>query len=169
MHANDALKQAAAAAGVPITHIGPALGKAPNYVNNSSSRGSTPRCDTMAAMLSVCGYALCAIPREDIPESAIELDGTKKELGEDVLRAAKEAFRRCDPLGLIAGGCPDDEYDAEAKALASVIDDPSDTACVAASAKGILAEAFGEPLGDEECGRIAEEIGRILAKAGQGA
>lgn len=74
MHANEALKQAAATAGVPITHIGPALGKALNYVNNSTSRGSTPRCDTMAAMLNVCGYALVAVPREDVPETAIELD-----------------------------------------------------------------------------------------------
>ena len=82
MHANDALKQAAATAGVPITHIGPALGKAPNYVNNSSSRGSTPRCDTMAAMLSVCGYALCAIPRGDVPESAIEIgEAPRKDAG----------------------------------------------------------------------------------------
>ena len=96
-------------------------------------------------------------------------DSARTEQDGNTLSAAKEAFRRCDPLGLIAGGCPDDEYDAEAKALASVIDDPSDTARVAASAKGILSEAFGEPLGDEECGRIAEEIGRILAKAGQGA
>lgn len=77
MHANDALKQAAAAAGVPITHIGPTSGKAPNYVNNSTSRESTPRCDTMAAMLNVCGYALVAVPREDVPETAIELDSTK--------------------------------------------------------------------------------------------
>lgn len=74
MHANDALKQAAATASVPITHIGPAIGKAPNYVNNSTSRGSTPRCDTMAAMLHVCGYALVAVPRGDVPETAIELD-----------------------------------------------------------------------------------------------
>lgn len=74
MYANDALKQAAATAGVPITHIGPALGKAPNYVNNSTSRGSTSRCDTMAAMLNVCSYVLVAVPREDVPATAIELD-----------------------------------------------------------------------------------------------
>lgn len=47
----------------------PALGKVPNYVNNSTSPCSTPRCDTMAAMLGVCSYALCAIPREDVPET----------------------------------------------------------------------------------------------------
>lgn len=77
MHANDVLKQAAATAGVPITHIGPALGKAPNYVNNSTSRSSTPRCDTMAAMLGVCGYALVAVPREDVPDTAIEIGCTE--------------------------------------------------------------------------------------------
>lgn len=75
MHANDTLRQATAAAGVPITHIGPVLDKVPTYANNSSSHGSTPRCETMAAMLSVCGYAPCAVPCADAPETAIEIGG----------------------------------------------------------------------------------------------
>lgn len=55
MHASDALIQTVATVWVPITHIGPALGKVPNYINNLISRGPTPRCDTMAAMLGVRG------------------------------------------------------------------------------------------------------------------
>lgn len=27
----------------------------------------------MAAMLNVCGYALVAVPREDVPDTAIEI------------------------------------------------------------------------------------------------
>ena len=74
MHANDALRQATAA-GVPIPHIGPVLDKVPIYANNSSSWGSTPRCDTMAAMSSACGYAHCDVPRVDAPKTAIEIGG----------------------------------------------------------------------------------------------
>lgn len=96
-------------------------------------------------------------------------DGARAELEGKILGAAKEALRGCDPLGLMALGCPDDEYDAEAEMLAAKIDDPFDVGHVAGLVKGILEETFGEPFGDEECRRIAEELGRILAKAGQGA
>lgn len=74
MQAYDALRQAAKDAGTPLTHIGPAMGKPATYVNNGITRGSSPRCNTMAAMLRVCGYSLVAIPREDIPESALIID-----------------------------------------------------------------------------------------------
>lgn len=74
MHASDALIQTVATVWVPITHIGPALGKVPNYINNLISRGPTPRCDTMAAMLGVRDYALCVILREDVPETVLFID-----------------------------------------------------------------------------------------------
>lgn len=74
MDAMSVVKEAARVAGVPTTHIGPALGKAAPYVANSASRGSTPRCDTEAAMLAVCGYALAAVPLADLPPSALVID-----------------------------------------------------------------------------------------------
>lgn len=74
MQAYDALKHAAKDAGVPLTHIGPAMGKPSTYVNNGITRGSSPRCNTMAAMLGVCGYSLAAIPHADVPDSALVID-----------------------------------------------------------------------------------------------
>ena len=50
------------------------MGKTAPYVANSAARGSTPKCDTAAAMLAVCGYALAAVPVSDLPPSAIVID-----------------------------------------------------------------------------------------------
>lgn len=74
MKAIEAVKQAAAQADMPTTHIGRAMGKRDNYVAAVASRGSTPQADTLAAMLDVCGYKLAAIPEIDVPESALVID-----------------------------------------------------------------------------------------------
>ena len=74
MRAYDALKKAAKSAGMPLTHIGPAMGKPAPYVNTGITRGSTPKADTLAAMLEVCGYKLAAIPDSDVPDTALVID-----------------------------------------------------------------------------------------------
>jgi hypothetical protein len=74
MKAIEAVKQAAAAAGVPTTHIGRSMGRFDNYVAKIATRGSVPRCDTEAAMLAPCGYALAAVPVDDLPPSALVID-----------------------------------------------------------------------------------------------
>ena len=74
MKAIEAVKAAAASAGVPTTHIGRAMGKRDNYVAAVASRGSTPQADTLAAMLDVCGYSLAAIPHAEVPDSALVID-----------------------------------------------------------------------------------------------
>lgn len=71
MDAFDALKEAASRSDTPLCKIGREMGKSDNYVNNSISRGSTPRCDTMAKMAAVCGHGLALVPEEDMPESAL--------------------------------------------------------------------------------------------------
>lgn len=79
MQAYEALRKAAKDAGIPLTHIGPAMGKPSTYVNNGITRGSSPQCNTMASMLDVCGYKLAAIPKDDVPDSALVIDPLKKE------------------------------------------------------------------------------------------
>lgn len=74
MEAFEAIKAAAAAAGVPTTHIGPAMDKTPGYVANAAARGSAPRVDTMARMADVVGYALALVPSHDVPPGAIVID-----------------------------------------------------------------------------------------------
>lgn len=74
MKAYEAVRSAAKNNGVPITHIGPALGKSSTYVSNGASRGSTPQADTLASMLSVCGYVLAALPADQVPPCALVID-----------------------------------------------------------------------------------------------
>lgn len=79
MKAIDALKEVLNSSGIPVTHIGLKLGRRPNYVSGIATRGSTPQADTLASMLSVCGYVLAALPADQVPESALMIDpvGTK--------------------------------------------------------------------------------------------
>ena len=74
MKAMDALQSAARSADMPTTHIGPAMGKGANYFSAVKSRGSVPRCDTMAAMAEACGYRLALVPRGEVPASALVID-----------------------------------------------------------------------------------------------
>ena len=78
MNAIEAVKQAAANAGVPTTHIGRAMGKSDNIVANTAARGSTPQADTLAAMLAPCGYALAAVPVDELPASALVIDPAQR-------------------------------------------------------------------------------------------
>lgn len=75
MDAYEALREAASETGVPLYKIGRALGKADAYVNSAISRGSVPRCDTMAKMAAVCGYGLALVPRGDMPDTALVIGG----------------------------------------------------------------------------------------------
>lgn len=74
MEAFEALRVASEQAGIPDYKIGPAMGKPTSYVSNGRTRGSSPRCNTMAAMLGVCGYSLAAIPHADVPDTALVID-----------------------------------------------------------------------------------------------
>lgn len=74
MEALEAVKGAAASSGTPVTHIGPAMGKRPNYINVAINRGRSPQADTLAAMLAPCGYKLAAVPADDLPASALVID-----------------------------------------------------------------------------------------------
>lgn len=74
MEAYQALKEAAKASDIPLYRIGRELGKPDAYVNSAISRGSVPRCDTMAMMAKVCGYELAIVPDRDIPASAFIID-----------------------------------------------------------------------------------------------
>lgn len=68
------IKEAASRSGTPITHIGIALGKRPNYVNAAMNKGSRPRVDVYASMLKPCGYVLAALPADQVPPCALVVD-----------------------------------------------------------------------------------------------
>lgn len=74
MKAIDAVKRAAERSGVGVTEVGVAIGRDRTYISATASRGSTPKADNLAKMLGACGYRLCAVPRGDVPKSAIVID-----------------------------------------------------------------------------------------------
>lgn len=74
MDAYNAVRSAAGAAGVSLSELGRRMGKPNNYVANGAARGSTPKADTLAAMLDACGWRLVAVPAGDVPASALVID-----------------------------------------------------------------------------------------------
>lgn len=74
MDAIKAVAEAAARTGTPTTHIGPMMGKTSAYYGVIASRGSTPKADTLAAMLHTMGYALVACPCGSVPPDGLEID-----------------------------------------------------------------------------------------------
>lgn len=74
MNAFDAVRKAATSANIPITHIGPSMGKNAAYISSAASRGSSPQANTLAAIADVLGYSLVLVPSGDVPESGIVID-----------------------------------------------------------------------------------------------
>ena len=75
MYALDTVKQAAINSGVALRQIGLAMGKSDNYVSATLTNNSTPRADTLAKMLNVCGYRLAAVKDADITPEMLVIDG----------------------------------------------------------------------------------------------
>ena len=71
MYALDAVKEICKIQGISARKIGRDMGMGDNYVSRIANRGSVPRCDTMARMLDVCGYALCAVPYEQVTDNMV--------------------------------------------------------------------------------------------------
>lgn len=73
MYAMDAVKEAAENKGIALRQIGLTLGKSAQYVTAIVTQGSTPKADTLARLLDVCGYGLYAIPYGSEPDNAIQI------------------------------------------------------------------------------------------------
>ena len=85
MEAMEALRIAAQNSGVALGNIGLSMGKSRQYVNAIMTKGNTPRTDTLARMLDVCGYGLYAIPYEQAPEGALRItaEGDRETVGRE--------------------------------------------------------------------------------------
>lgn len=77
MDAFSVVVECAKREGIPVTHIGPALGFNRAYVSAGVNRGGAPRADTLARMLDVCGYELCAVPKSRIDAEMIPIDASR--------------------------------------------------------------------------------------------
>ena len=73
MNTLDVVKMCADNAGIPQYMVGIRMGKTKNYISQTMSRGSTPKTDTLARMLDVCGYGLYAIPISEAPNGSIRI------------------------------------------------------------------------------------------------
>lgn len=75
----DALEAATKSRSVPLSRIGLMMGHNSSYISNGRSRGSLPKVDTAAKILSTCDYSLCVVRKNEIPDNAIEIDGKESE------------------------------------------------------------------------------------------
>ena len=57
-----------------VNDIGTSIGKTDRYVTSGKSRKSNPVVTNAAKMLNVCGYALCAVKRDEVTDSMLEID-----------------------------------------------------------------------------------------------
>lgn len=69
----DVLEKASVHSGMSYRTISSKLGRVPNYIAVMRNKGRIPSVDNAAALLDVCGYALCAIPENEIPENALRI------------------------------------------------------------------------------------------------
>lgn len=77
MECKEALKTAAKNADMTLRSVSLAMGKSENLLASTLNRGSTPRVDTVAEALAVCGYALAAVPLASVPPDALVIDAPK--------------------------------------------------------------------------------------------
>lgn len=70
----DALYKIARSVGMSVNDIGVALGKTYTYVPSAKHRKSVPTVSNASKMLGTCGYALCAVKREDVTRSMYRID-----------------------------------------------------------------------------------------------
>jgi len=79
MYAMDAIGEVLKREHISARNVGRLMGMGDNYVARIMNRGSVPRCDTMARMLNVCGYELCAVPRERVTPEMLAITATDTE------------------------------------------------------------------------------------------
>lgn len=70
----DVVYKLAAEKGMSIENLSLKLGKSARYIGGSKSRGSLPKVNNAAMIIDACDYVLCAIPNDEIPESAYIID-----------------------------------------------------------------------------------------------
>lgn len=70
MYFYDIVYTLAAKNQISIENLSLKLGKTASYIPAQKSRRSSPKVDTASTLVSACGYTLCAVPKDEIPESA---------------------------------------------------------------------------------------------------
>lgn len=77
MNFYNVLKEVSKTSGISQRQIGLTLGHSTGYVANMRNSG-VPTVDTANRLLNVCGFALCAVPRDAITDDMYEITQTRK-------------------------------------------------------------------------------------------
>ena len=91
MNAYDVIREAARRQGLALADIGRSLGKRDNYI--ASMRGRNIGSSNLASILAASGYALVAVPADEIPAGALVVD-PGADPDEEIAAAAREGYRR---------------------------------------------------------------------------
>ena len=75
----DALYRIAAENGLTFDKLSLKMGHTSSYISAPKSRGSVPKVSNAVKMVAECGYVICAIPKDKVPDNAIEIDGPETE------------------------------------------------------------------------------------------
>lgn len=67
----EVIKAVSAATGISMRTISRKMGKNDSYVGGMLTRNSDPLTANAATMLNKCGYMLCALPVDQVPEDAL--------------------------------------------------------------------------------------------------
>lgn len=78
MKTYDAVRIAADSAGFSLAALSRELGHPNSYISGAIARGSAPSTTNAARMFEACGWKLAAIPKSDVPPSAIVIDPAEK-------------------------------------------------------------------------------------------
>lgn len=74
MQLKELFTTTAHSAGYSLNRLSRAAGHGDNYISAMLSRGSSPQLNTVVNLLNVCGYVLCAVPRDSVPSNALVID-----------------------------------------------------------------------------------------------
>ena len=91
MNSYEVIKEAASARGLTLADVGRAMGKRDNYIVNMRNRDIGV--GNYAAIMDACGYALVAVPADDVPVGALAIDPGIDEF-DAIAEAAREGYRR---------------------------------------------------------------------------
>lgn len=75
MKAYDAVREAATKAGTNITSLSLACGKKSNAISDAIHKGRNSSTTLISEYLEKCGYILAAVPKGDLPDGALVIDG----------------------------------------------------------------------------------------------
>ena len=89
--AYDAIRAASSATGLSLTDASRAMGKRDNYI--SYKHNGSIGVDNYAAIMQAFGYALVAVPADDVPAGALVVD-PGVDPGDEIAAAAREGYNR---------------------------------------------------------------------------